>query len=215
MLGSISVTASGMRELGSAGVLHPNHRAAETSEDEMHTPDINPSGAGTVAARPHGVMLRLAAGRRIATAESCTAGRIASLLAAEVGASEFLLGGLVAYHETTKRELLHVSAPCIYSEEAAAQMAVGICELTGAQLAVSTTGLAGPEPIEGVAPGTVWIATRVDGQTSVRTYRFDGTEPQICERAAEQALDDLLAALGHSAASHDPEAGITLSPAAG
>lgn len=163
--------------------------------------------------REHGVLARLVAGRRIATAESCTAGRIASRLAAEVGASEFLLGGLVAYHDETKRSLLHVTVPSVYSDEAAAQMAAGVCDLTGAELAVATTGLAGPEPLDGIIPGTVWIATRVDGSTEVRTYRFDGTEAEICERAADQAFDDLLAALGHREARHDPDAGITLGSA--
>lgn len=171
-------------------------------------------GARADRATTHGVLARLVAGRRIATAESCTAGRIASRLAGEVGASEFLLGGLVAYHEETKRALLHVTVPSVYSEEAAAQMAAGVCDLTGAELAVASTGLAGPEPLDGVTPGTVWIATRVDGATEVRIYRFDGTATEICERAADQAFDDLLAALGHRAARHDPDAGITLGSAA-
>jgi PncC family amidohydrolase len=140
-------------------------------------------------------LAQLLAGRQVAAAESCTAGRIATLLAAEAGASSFLLGGLVAYHEVTKRALLRVTAPCIYSEETASQMAEGVCDLTGADAAVATTGLAGPEPLDGVAPGTVCIAVTVSGATTVRTYCFDGTEDEICEQAAERALDDLTAAL--------------------
>ena len=143
--------------------------------------------------------MRTLAGRRVATAESCTAGRIATLLAREPGASAFLLGGLVAYHEETKRALLHVTAPCIYSEETATQMAQGVCTLTGADVAVATTGLAGPEPLDGVAPGTVCIAVRVADTTTARTYHFDGTEDEICDRAAERALADLEAALATEA----------------
>ena len=143
-------------------------------------------------------LARALAGRRVATAESCTAGRIATRLAEEDGASAFLLGGLVAYHETTKRALLRVTASCIYSEETAAQMADGVCVLTGAEVAVATTGLAGPEPIDGVAPGTVYIAVRVDGSTTATAYHFDGTADEVCGGATTQALVDLAAALANA-----------------
>lgn len=133
--------------------------------------------------------------RRLATAESCTAGRVATELAREDGASGFLLGGLVAYHESTKRTLLHVSSPSIYSEEAATEMAAGVCDLTGADVAVATTGVAGPEPIDGVAPGTVRIAVRIAGRTTTRTYRFDGTAEEVCHQATVRALDDLRTAV--------------------
>lgn len=154
----------------------------------------SPAPDGAVRSGP-GWLAHLLAGRQIATAESCTAGRIATLLAAEPGASSFLLGGLVAYHEVTKRELLRVTAPSIYCEEAARQMADGVRDLTGAEVTVATTGLAGPEPLDGIAPGTVCIAVSVSGATSARTYRFDGTEDEICASAAERALVDLGAAL--------------------
>ena len=157
------------------------------------TDDPDP-GIGQRAPHP-GWLVHALAGRQVATAESCTAGRIATLLAAEPGASAFLAGGLVAYREVTKRALLRVTAPCIYSEETAVQMADGVCVLTGADIAVATTGLAGPEPLDGVAPGTVCIAVRVGDTTTARTHRFDGTEDEICAQAAEQALVDLAAAL--------------------
>lgn len=150
----------------------------------MGAPEAGPESVG-----------RLAAGRTVTTAESCTAGRIATRLAAEDGASDFLLGGIVAYHEETKRSLLGVRAASIYCEEAAEQMAAGACALTGADAAVATSGIAGPDPIDGVAPGTVFVAVRVDGATTARTYRFAGTADEICGRATEQALADLVAAL--------------------
>lgn len=142
-----------------------------------------------------GWLARLAAERHIVTAESCTAGRVATRLAAEAGASDFFLGGVVAYHARTKRAVLGVSAESVYSEDAAGEMAVGACALTGAHAAVATTGVAGPEPIEGVAPGTVYIGVHVGDVTVAHTYCFDGTEDEICERASEQAIADLAAAL--------------------
>lgn len=138
----------------------------------------------------HG-LARLLHGRTVAVAESCTAGRISVQIAAEDGASAFFLGGVSAYHERTKRSLLAVVAPCIYSEEAAAQMAEGVAHLTTADVSVATTGVAGPEPVDGVAPGTVCIAALVDGTTRTRTFYLDGTAEEICDGAASAALDML------------------------
>jgi PncC family amidohydrolase len=134
-------------------------------------------------------------GRSIATAESCTAGRISSVLAVVEGAADFVKGGVVAYQDEAKRELLGVTATSVLSEPAAVQMAAGACRLMDADVAVSTTGVVGPEPREGVAPGTVFIATCVDGETSSAEHRFDGTPEQICETARHQALVDVLAHL--------------------
>ena len=64
-------------------------------------------------------------GRSIATAESCTAGRVAEVLACVEKATEFLRGGLVAYQDETKRRLLGVTADSVLTAEAAAQMATG------------------------------------------------------------------------------------------
>jgi nicotinamide-nucleotide amidase len=134
-------------------------------------------------------------GRTIATAESCTAGRITSTLAAVERATNFVRGGVIAYHDEAKRELLGVTASSVLSEPAAAQMATGACRVFGAEVAVSTTGVVGPEPLEGVAPGTVFIGTCVDGETSTNEYRFDGTPEQICDTARHRALADVLAHL--------------------
>jgi PncC family amidohydrolase len=175
----------------------------DTATHAIATDGAAPPGASS-RSRP-GWLAHALARRQVATAESCTAGRIATLLAKEPGASAFLRGGIVAYEEVIKRDLLRVTAPCIYSEETAIQMADGVCALTGADVAVATTGLAGPEPLDGIAPGTVCIAVRVGSATTARTYRFDGTEDEICAQAAERALVDLAAALSTDlAAIRDP-----------
>lgn len=128
-------------------------------------------------------------GRRVAVAESCTGGRISVALAAVERASDFYCGGITAYQERTKRELLGVAAPSVLSGEAAAEMARGIAEVLGAEVSVATTGVAGTEPVDGVAPGTVFVATRVDGTERIETLRLDGDPDAICDGAATRALE--------------------------
>jgi nicotinamide-nucleotide amidase len=100
-------------------------------------------------------------GRTIATAESCTAGRVAEVLASVEKAADFLCGGLVAYQDHIKRDVLGVTADSVLRCDAATQMATGGARLFGADAAVSTPGVAGDHSEEGTPPGTVYIATMV------------------------------------------------------
>ena len=134
-------------------------------------------------------------GRSIATAESCTAGRIAEVLACVEKASEILRGGVVAYQERVKRDLLGVRAESVLTAEAAEQMASGVARLLGAAVAVSTTGVAGDEAEDHTPPGTVYIGVTVDGAVSSKVHQFDGSPEQVCDRARRQALLDLIDAL--------------------
>ena len=140
-------------------------------------------------------VVELLGDRTVATAESCTAGRVAESLAAVEGAVDFLRGGLVAYQDGVKQSHLGVTAASSLSAEAAAQMASGACHMFRADAAVATTGVAGDEPQDGVPPGTVFVATAVDGVVGVNRYRFGGDPVQVCETARRQALLDLRAAL--------------------
>jgi nicotinamide-nucleotide amidase len=108
-----------------------------------------------------GRLLR-AAGRTIACAESLTGGSFSARLARAPGASDYLLGSAVCYDVEAKRSLLGVSAetidgPGVVSRECAAEMAAGARKLFGADIVVSLTGAAGPEPHDGAPPGTVWV----------------------------------------------------------
>lgn len=150
------------------------------SREPARAPDL----AGEIASR--------LAGRTVACAESCTAGRLAEEFAAVEAASDWFRGGLVAYQTTIKRALLGVEMASVLNEEAAAEMAIGVAELMDADVAVSTTGVAGDSPEEGVPPGTVFIATYVDGHVRVATHRFDGNPEAICAAARDQALEMLL-----------------------
>lgn len=131
-------------------------------------------------------------GRMIATAESCTAGRIAEVLACVEGAIDFLRGGLVAYQDAVKHDLLGVVAESVLSVEAAEQMAAGAAKLFDAEVAVSTTGVAGDESEEGTPPGTVYIGTSVGGRVTSTVNRFEGTPEEICDQARHKALLDLI-----------------------
>ena len=135
------------------------------------------------------------AGRSVACAESCTAGRLSETFAAVSGAANWFRGGLVAYQMPVKRRHLGVRVASMFTEECAIEMARGAAAMFGADVTVSTTGVVGDEPEDGVPPGTVIIATYADREARVHTYRFTGDANQICAQARRQALEDLVAAL--------------------
>ena len=74
-------------------------------------------------------------------------------------------------------------------------MAVGAAALFGADVTVSTTGVAGDTDEDGSPPGTVYIATSVDGVVVSRVHRFTGSAEEVCDQARRQALLDLHTAL--------------------
>ncbi|RLK62152.1 CinA family protein [Actinokineospora cianjurensis] len=113
---------------------------------------------------PHRVVAALrAAGETIATAESLTAGLLTAALTTVPGASAVVRGGLVVYATDLKATLAGVD-PALLAErgavnaEVAVQLAAGARERCGADIGVGLTGVAGPDPQDGVAPGTVHIA---------------------------------------------------------
>lgn len=129
--------------------------------------------------------------RRVGCAESCTGGKVAQLLACIPGSSEWFRGGLVAYQSSLKVELLGITPGPVVNERAATEMSIGAARLLAADATVAVTGAAGPDPLDGAAPGTVVIATFVDGTTSAATYNFPGSRAVVCERASVTALHHL------------------------
>ena len=108
-------------------------------------------------------------GETISVAESLTGGGLAQALTALPGSSEIFRGSVTAYQSEIKSALLQVPAELIsefgvVSEEVATAMAGGVLTLMKSTWAISTTGVAGPGPSEGVAAGTVWVA--IDGPVS-------------------------------------------------
>jgi nicotinamide-nucleotide amidase len=134
-------------------------------------------------------------GRGLACAESLTAGRLTTAFASVADAVTFFRGGVVAYQPGVKANVLGVTAENVLSTEAAEQMAFGVADLLDAQVAVSTTGLAGGEPEDGVEVGTVFVATFVNGVVRSSRHRFDGDPEEVCDAATRQALENLIEAL--------------------
>jgi len=106
-----------------------------------------------------------ARGETISVAESLTAGGLANALTSASGSSAVFVGGITAYRNEIKSTMLDVDPAIIekhtvVSEEVANEMAEGARKVFGTTWAISTTGAAGPEPLEGHQPGSVWIAIR-------------------------------------------------------
>ncbi len=133
----------------------------------------------------------------LATAESLTGGRLGDVLSAAPGASDTYLGGVISYATEVKQTVLRVSAETVekhgvVSAECAEEMATGVRDLTGADFAVSTTGVAGPTTQEGKPIGLAFIG--VAGPDGVRSERFefDGDRAEIREQVVKAAIDQVL-----------------------
>jgi PncC family amidohydrolase len=99
----------------------------------------------------------------LTTAESCTAGKIVTLLSEVEGSGELIESGYVVYSPQAKQRLLHVSPLTIEtfnltSVEVAREMALGALRGSSANVAVATTGILGPDDVDGIPPGTVCFA---------------------------------------------------------
>ena len=130
----------------------------------------------------------------IATAESCTGGSVAQRLTSVPGISKTFMGGMVAYSNEAKCDLLGVDRALIdrhgaVSEEVALAMARGARERFGADVAVSTTGIAGPEGGSAAKPtGLVWFGVATpEGERSKR-FTFPGDRGDVTRRATVMAL---------------------------
>ncbi|WP_419929190.1 competence/damage-inducible protein A [Candidatus Poriferisocius sp.] len=111
-------------------------------------------------------------GWTLALAESLTGGLIGSRLTAVPGASDVFRGGLVSYASDVKFNLLDVPEGPVVSEEAVTAMAQGAAKLLDADCAIAVTGVAGPDPLDGEEPGTVWMATLVNGEVEATRVKF-------------------------------------------
>ena len=136
-----------------------------------------------------------ASGRTFATAESVTAGLVANRAAQGPQASQWLLGGVVAYATEAKSRVLGVPDGPVVNPETAERMARGVADLTGADVAVSTTGVGGPDDEEGQPAGTVWVGVLVDGEVTTSRLQLAGDPEDVCTGAAEQALRLVVEAL--------------------
>jgi len=158
---------------------------------------VAPYGFGSVDASVASALLdecRLH-GRKLAVAESCTGGLIGSMLTAVSGSSDVFLGGWITYSNAMKEAQLGVDPSLIarhgaVSRETVMAMAEGACTRSGATLAISVSGVAGPQGGSPDKPvGTVWIGLHDAALgTRARRFEFPGPRDIVRDRAAKTAL---------------------------
>lgn len=150
-------------------------------------------GTARTMAQALGELLRRK-GLTVAVAESLTGGLLATELTRERGASEYFLGGVVAYATDAKRDVLGVDQTVLaergaVGEEAAAALAGSAAKRFSADLGLSATGVAGPEEQEGKPVGTVYVGADLQGKAEVRLIKGYGDRTNIRMIAVNSALD--------------------------
>lgn len=144
-------------------------------------------------------------GWTLAVAESLTGGAVCARLVDVPGASRVLRGGVVAYATDLKASLLGVDDELLAARGAvdpdvAAAMADGVRERLGADLGLATTGVAGPDPQDGRAPGTVHVAVATPAGTRVASWRIAGDRAAVRAATVQGVLELALAAAGEQEA---------------
>lgn len=168
--------------------------------------------AQSVSLQEQIIRLATALDLRVAIAESLTGGLLAATLIDVPGASRVVSGAVVAYDTALKHTLLNVDRDLLSREgpvhsEVAQQMAYGVrgvcavprdsSELQPAEIGVSTTGVAGPDPDPqtGQAPGTVWIGVSIAEQNVATKVMLTGGRDEIRRAAVHEALKLIFANL--------------------
>lgn len=149
--------------------------------------------------KPHKLIETLKANTlTLATAESCTAGMIASLVTSVAGASAVFDCGFITYSNQSKINLLGVAPKTLnthgaVSMQTAEEMAFGAVEYSDANIAVSVTGIAGPDGGSDEKPvGTVFIGVTHDKKTHAKHFLFTGDRDSIRAQTCDAALDLLI-----------------------
>ena len=127
----------------------------------------------------------------VTTAESCTGGMIASAIVSVAGASACFKEGYITYSNEAKKKLLGVREDTlkqytVVSAQVAQEMAAGAAAQS--RLAVSVTGVAGPDPDEGNPVGLVYIGIAFEGSVYAARFQFTGSREEIRRQAACEAL---------------------------
>jgi nicotinamide-nucleotide amidase len=131
----------------------------------------------------------------LALAESCTGGLISRRITRIAGSSSYYFGGAVTYANEAKINFLGVNAATLekhgaVSQETAREMSHGIREKTGATIALSVTGIAGPSGGTPEKPvGTVWMSIAQEGRHEARLFQLHGDRERIIQGASQAALN--------------------------
>lgn len=162
-------------------------------------PEADPFFANVddIAAHVHALLLERLQRRQglaVATAESCTGGNVAARITANAGSSDYFLGGIVAYSNVAKANLLQVGQETLdtrgaVSAECAREMAAGARRAFAADLAVATTGIAGPGGATARKPvGLVYVALATGEEVTAEEFHFPGDRTTVTAAATEAAL---------------------------
>ncbi len=162
-----------------------------------------PSNAPSVIELSHLLGEKLMARKwRVATAESCTGGGVAAAITAVAGSSAWFECGIVSYANQAKEKLLQVNSQTLVTEGAVSQTVVeqmvkGVLVLSGAEIAVAISGVAGPSGGTDDKPvGTVWFAWGLSsGIVDTKQFHFTGDRAAIQHQSVAEALIGLLAHL--------------------
>jgi nicotinamide-nucleotide amidase len=173
--------------------------AALAAGAEALRPKLGPHWYGEGDADLAAVVLDLLAtqGAHLAVAESCTGGIVGQRLTSIPGSSRVFRGGVVAYDNDVKLQLLGVSAETLgehgaVSEAVVREMAEGAARMLDTEAALAVTGIAGPAgAVPGKPVGTVWIGVAWRGQVRAFTHVLPGGREAVRRRAAQWALDYL------------------------
>ena len=146
---------------------------------------------------------------QIAVAESCTGGEVAHRITSIAGSSAYFAGGIVSYSNSSKHQLLGVPQaildnPGAVSEECARAMAEGVRKVFGSDVAVATTGIAGPSGGTARKPvGLVYIAATGPQGTVVGEHHFPGDREAVMSAAATTAMEMLVETVTTAMAGQD------------
>ena len=131
----------------------------------------------------------------LASAESCTGGAIAKKIVSKSGASAYFKGGIVAYSNQAKAEILGVSPVLLekygaVSRQVVLAMAEGTSKIFKAEYAVSTSGIAGPLGGTPKKPvGLVWIGIKTPKKLTAKKFIFKGSRAAVIKQATNKALE--------------------------
>lgn len=133
----------------------------------------------------------------VATAESCTGGRVGDFITNISGSSDYYLGGVVAYSNDVKMKILGVRPSTLkrygaVSSQTVGEMVLGVMKLTGSECGIATSGIAGPTGGSRNKPvGLVYIGTALKDKVQIERYLFTGNRELIKDRSGWTALDQL------------------------
>ena len=192
--------AGGRRHGGDRGRLRDEGPAP--APDERAGSDEAREGVAAPMSLPAADLVSVLTGRgqTVACAESLTGGLVCAALTDVPGASAVVRGAVVSYATALKATLLGVDPDLLartgaVDAEVARQMAQGVCRVLASDWGVATTGVAGPDPQDGAAVGTVFVAVAGPGGSRVTEGHFDGDRAAIRAAAVTAALALLRAEL--------------------